>query len=234
MSNSALRWDGAEGCSGFDCDLACVFFAGGVCTAGEGCADPLLEAGANLGAFAGAVTGGVAALPAGAAFGAGAALGAFGAAVLEAGAFAAFGEALPVGVVAGFFVGAAAFAWTLAGPVGPAFSGVVFCSPADLGLAGVGWDLGMEVVLGGTCFADAAAALLALCGGASLATFAALGVTGLAEDWGADAVLEAEGIDREPLVRGLEMLTWLAEPVFWAQFFGFAWRQAAVFLEGIP
>jgi hypothetical protein len=89
-----------------------------------------------------------------------------------------------------------------------------FCSPAALDWAGLDWDLGMEVARGGTCFADAAAALIALGGVASLAALAALGVTGLAEEWEEDAGLEAEGIDREPLVLGLEMLTLLSESIF--------------------
>lgn len=229
MSNSALRWAGVEGCacSDFDWALACVFFEGGVCAAVEGCAAPLEGAGATAGAFA-----------AGDALGAAGALAGTGAAVLEAGAlaavFAAFGRALAGAAVAGFCAGAAAFALAVDGAVGAVFFGEVFCSPADLGLAGVGWDLGMEVALGGTCFADAAAALLALCGVASLATFAALGVTGLAEDLGEDAILEAEGIDREPLVRGLEMLTLLAEPIFLGAVLWGCVVAGCGFLVGIP
>ncbi len=177
-------------------------------------------------------------MAAGAAFGAAAALVGTGAVVFEAGAFAAifaaFGKALPGAAVAALGVGAGAFAGVVADAVGAVFFGEVFCSPADLGLAGVGWDLGMEVALGGTCFADAAAALLALCGVASLATFAALGVTGLAEDLGEDAVLEAEGIDREPLEMGLEILTLLAEPIFLGAVLLGCVEAGCGFLEGIP
>jgi hypothetical protein len=113
-------------------------------------------------------------------------------------------------------------------------TGERFCSPAALDLAGVGWDLGMEVVLGGTCFKDAAAGLPAFGKAAALATSAAFGVTGLAEELGEAAVLEAEGIDREPLVKGLETLTLLSEPIFSGAVFWVCLVAGCGFLEGIP
>ena len=110
----------------------------------------------------------------------------------------------------------------------------LFCEPAGFDWAGFDWDLGMEVARGGTCFADAAAVLTALGGVASLAALAALGVTGLAEEWEEDAGLEAEGIDREPLVLGLEMLTLLSEPIFSGPVFWVCLEAGCGFLEGIP
>ncbi len=115
--------------------------------------------------------------------------------------------------------------------------GGVFCATDALGLAGVAGvdgDLGMEVVLGGTCFADAATAFAPLGGIASLATFADLGVTGFAEERGEDAVFEAEGIDREPLVLGLEMRTLLSEATFSGTVFWVCLEAGCGFLEGIP
>ena len=112
--------------------------------------------------------------------------------------------------------------------------GELFCSPASLDWAGLDWDLGMEVARGGTCFADAAAALAAFGGVASLAALAALGVTGLAEEGEEDAGLEAEGIDREPLVVGLEILTLLSEPIFLGAVLWLCVDAGCGFLEGIP
>ena len=99
-------------------------------------------------------------------------------------------------------------------------------------------DLGMEVVLGGTCFADAAAAFAPVGGIDCLATLPDLGVTGLAAERGEDAVLEAvleaEGIEREPLVLGLEVLTLLSEPILSGPVFWVFLEIGCGFLEGIP
>ena len=124
------------------------------------------------------------------------------------------------------------------------FFGGVFCATDALGLAGVAGvagvdgDLGMEVVLGGTCFAEAATTFAPLGGVASLATFAAtladLGVAGLVDERGEDAGLEAEGIEREPCMVGLEMLTLLSEPIFLGAIFGVCVEAVCGFLEGIP
>ncbi len=92
----------------------------------------------------------------------------------------------------------------------------------------------MEVVLGGTCFAEAATTFAPLGVVASLATFADLGVAGLVDERGEDAVFEAEGIEREPFMVGLEMLTLLSEPIFLGAIFGVCVEAGYVFLEGIP
>jgi hypothetical protein len=69
---------------------------------------------------------------------------------------------------------------------------------------------------------------------AGFATFVDLGVTGFAEERGEEAVFEAEGIDREPLVLGLEMLTLLSEPIFSGADFWVCLNAGCGFLEGIP
>ncbi len=69
---------------------------------------------------------------------------------------------------------------------------------------------------------------------ATFATFVDLGVTGFAEERGEDAVFEAEGIDREPLVLGLEMRTLLSEPTFSGAVFWVCLEAGCDFLEGIP
>ena len=218
-------------CSAFAGGFGCVFFGDGVFAAvGAGAAVLVGEAVAALGA--------VGALAAATAFGGGTALVGAVATAFDAGGFeevvAALGKAFAGAPVPAFFAGAPALALACPGAGATDVLGGLFFSPAVLGWAGLGWDLGMEVGLGGTCFADAAAGLPALGGVASLATFAALGVTGLAEDLGEDAVLEAEGIDREPLVRGLEMLTLLSEPIFWGAVFWICVEAGCGFLEGIP
>jgi hypothetical protein len=223
-------------CSAFAGVLACVFFGDGVCAAaGAGAATLVGEATAAFGVAA--------ALAAATAFGGGTALVGAGAAAFDAGAFdagafeevvAALGRAFAGAPVPGFCAGAPALALICPGVGATDALGGLFFSPTILGWAGLDWDLGMEVGLGGTCFADAAAGLPALGGVTSLATFAALGVTGLAEDLGADTVLEAEGIDREPLVRGLEMLTWLSEPIFSGAVLWICVEEGCGFMEGIP
>ena len=95
---------------------------------------------------------------------------------------------------------------------------------ATLGAAGLGWELGMEAVLGRTRFSGAGADLAAFAGGSVLALAAVFGTTGL--DWEGvadrgDAVLEADGIDKDPLLRGVKLVTLEPEPGvggagFWA------------------
>lgn len=84
-----------------------------------------------------------------------------------------------------------------------------------MGAAGLGWDLGMEAVLGRTRFSGAGAVLAAFGGVGVLETAAAfdaasLGWGGMTDLW--DAGLEADGIDKEPLLRGLELVTLEPEP----------------------
>ena len=200
-------------------------------TGGAAVLDAVLDALAGLAGAA--ALGGVGALG-----GAALAAGAFAATALEtgslAGGFAVLGKAVGGATAAGFTIVAPVLGLSGAGVEGAGALGELFCLPAGLGWSGLDWDLGMEVARGGTCFADAAAAFTALGGVASLATFAALGVTGLAEELGEDAVLEAEGIDREPLVRGLEMLTLLSEPIFWGAVFWICVEAGCGFLVGIP
>ncbi len=110
----------------------------------------------------------------------------------------------------------------------------LFCEPAGFDWAGFDWDLGMEAVRGGTCFAEVGGAFAALGGVAPFVALADLGGTELAEERGEDAVLEAEGIDREPLVLGLRTLTFLTEPIFSGAVLCVCVVGRCGFLEGIP
>ncbi len=95
----------------------------------------------------------------------------------------------------------------------------------------------MEVVLGGTRFAEAWAAWAALEERSAFVPFAALtgvgffraGCEGLE-----DAVLEADGIDKEPFWRGVEMWALASEPVFEGAVSRVCLGAVCGFLEGIP
>jgi hypothetical protein len=95
----------------------------------------------------------------------------------------------------------------------------------------------MEVVLGGTCFAEAWAAWTALEEWGAFGPFAALGGADFCwegcEGRG-DAVLEADGIDKEPFWRGLEMWALASEPVFEGAEIRVCLGAVCGFLEGIP
>lgn len=98
-----------------------------------------------------------------------------------------------------------------------------------MGAAGLGWDLGMGEVLGRTRCSDAEATLAALGGGTVLEPAAALGAASLDCEGlidRDDAVLEADGIDLEPLLRGVGLETLEPGPGlggagFWACFGAF-------------
>ena len=92
----------------------------------------------------------------------------------------------------------------------------------------------MEAVRGGTCFAEAWEAFAVLSGVAFAAALATFGVTGLAAGWRGEAVLEAEGIDREPSGRGLKTVTFLSEPIFLGAVLWVCVEAGCGLLEGIP
>jgi hypothetical protein len=63
----------------------------------------------------------------------------------------------------------------------------------------------------------------AFCFGAPLPIFATGVLVGLAEERRDEAFFEAEGIERDPLERGLERLTDMSEPIVLGVILGLAW-----------